>query len=247
MMTALTSSWDFPYLHQKQQEKRWLRTSDNSRDAHNVRNLVGQRMGILGYGSIGRQIARLAKAFGMEVFAYTATPKETLEARRDDGYVVRGTGDAEGVMPSKWFSGVNRESLHRFLDQDLDMLVLCVPSTTKTASLIGAQEFDILTKCGRKPFLTNVSRGTAVDQDILINMLKSGKLQGAALDVQDPEPLPPDHPLWDAPNVTISPHMSAGGVTDIYMGRVFEVLSLNIACMKADQPLLNAVNRSVGY
>lgn len=204
-------------------------------------------MGILGYGSIGRQIARLAKAFGMEVFAYTATPRETPEARRDYGYVVPGTGDAEGVVPSEWFSGTDRESLHHFLGQDLDMLVLCVPSTTKTASLIGAQEFEIITKSGCRPFLTNVSRGTAIDHDILIDMLKCGKLRGAALDVQDPEPLPPDHPLWDAPNVTISPHMSAGGVTDIYMSRVFEVLSLNIARMKADQPLLNAVNRSVGY
>ena len=78
-------------------------------------------------------------------------------------------------------------------------------------------------------------------------MLRSGKLRGAALDVQALEPLPPDHPLWDAPNITIHPHISAGGVTDIYMGRVFEILSLNIERMMQGQPLLNAVNKYIGY
>ena len=129
MMTALTSNWDFAYLHSKQQEHRWLRTAGTGRDAHCVQGLVGQRMGILGYGSIGRQIGRLARAFGMEVFAYTATPRETAESRRDHGYVVPGTGDANGEIPSKWFSGTDTTSLHNFLDQELDMLVLCVPST----------------------------------------------------------------------------------------------------------------------
>ena len=128
-MTALTSSWDFSYLHSKQLEHRWLRTSGSDRDAHNVRGLVGQRIGILGYGSIGRQIGRLAKAFGMEVLAYTASRKTTAEARRDPGYVVPGTGDADGIVPSAWFSGTNTASLHEFLGQSLDMLVLCVPST----------------------------------------------------------------------------------------------------------------------
>lgn len=129
MMTALALSWDFPYLHEKQQQHRWLRTSGSGRDAHNIHNLVGQRMGILGYGSIGRQIARIAVAMGMEVLAYTATPKQTPEARMDHGYVVPGTGDVEGRFPSKWFSGTATSSLHEFLDQDLDVLVLCVPST----------------------------------------------------------------------------------------------------------------------
>jgi phosphoglycerate dehydrogenase-like enzyme len=129
MMTALAFTWDFPYLQQKQKEHRWLRTSDNSRNGHNVQGFVGQRIGILGYGSIGRQIARLAKALGMEVFAYTASARHTPESRMDTGYVVTGTGDVTGEIPVQWFSGMDRASLHHFLAQDLDMLVLCTPST----------------------------------------------------------------------------------------------------------------------
>jgi phosphoglycerate dehydrogenase-like enzyme len=129
MMTALAFNWDFSYLNEKQKQHRWLRTSDGGRDAHAVNGIVGQRIGILGYGSIGRQIARLARAFGMEVFTYTATPKKSPESKMDTGYVIPGTGDVNGEIPARWFSGTDKASLHDFLGQDLDMLVLCTPST----------------------------------------------------------------------------------------------------------------------
>jgi phosphoglycerate dehydrogenase-like enzyme len=122
-----------------------------------------------------------------------------------------------------------------------------VSPSKQTANLLGKQEFDILCGSGRKPFLTNISRGAAIDQEVLIDYLHSGKLRGAALDVQDPEPLPPDHPLWDAPNVIVTPHMSVGGVTDAYIGRVFEILASNVQRERDGKPLLNAVNRAVGY
>ena len=114
--------------------------------------------------------------------------------------------------------------------------------------MLGTAEFDILCRSGRKSFITNISRGTAIDQEVLIKALKNGDIRGAALDVTAPEPLPPDHPLWDAPNVVIHPHISAGGgATDVYMDRVFEVLSINMQRQKESLPLLNAVNKSVGY
>lgn len=113
VMTALASSWDFAHLQHKQESRNWLRTP-LGKDAHNVRNMAGQRVGILGYGSIGRQVGRLANALGMEVFAYTATPKETPEARMDRGYIVPGTGDPEGSIPSKWFSKLLCVKAHSF-------------------------------------------------------------------------------------------------------------------------------------
>lgn len=66
---------------------------------------------------------------GMEVLAFTATPKDTPEKRRDDGYIVPGTGDPEGEVPSEWYSGLDKDSLHDFLNKDIDMLVLTLPLT----------------------------------------------------------------------------------------------------------------------
>jgi lactate dehydrogenase-like 2-hydroxyacid dehydrogenase len=92
-----------------------------------VADRVGKRVGILGYGSIGRQVARVATAMGMDVIAYTASPRKTPESRRDGGWIVPGTGDPEGVLPSAWYSG--KEDLHEFLRQEIDLLVVGVPLT----------------------------------------------------------------------------------------------------------------------
>jgi hypothetical protein len=74
-------------------------------------------------------VARVAKAMGMDVIAYTASPRLTPESKRDDGFIVPGTGDPEGEFPSAWYSGTDKESLHKFLGQDIDLLVLAVPLT----------------------------------------------------------------------------------------------------------------------
>ena len=66
---------------------------------------------------------------GMDVYAFTASPKETLEARRDSGYSIPGTGDPDGTIPSKWYSGLEKSSLREFLQQDMDIVVLCLPLT----------------------------------------------------------------------------------------------------------------------
>jgi hypothetical protein len=74
-------------------------------------------------------VARVAKAMGMDVIAYTASPRPTAESKRDDGFIVPGTGDPEGQFPSAWYSGTDKESLHTFLGQEIDLLVLAVPLT----------------------------------------------------------------------------------------------------------------------
>ncbi|KAL1894031.1 hypothetical protein Sste5346_006173 [Sporothrix stenoceras] len=168
---------------------------------------VGLRMGILGYGSIGRQCARLAQALGMEMYAYTRTERATPESRKDTGYCVPGTDDSDGQIPSRWFCGAVRDDIDHFLGHDLDMLVISLPLTESTHNLISYKQFAIFSK--KKTFVSNTARGPYVDKQALITALETGQIRAAALDVTDPEPLPQDHALWKAPNLFISPHSNS--------------------------------------
>ena len=186
----------------------------------------------------------------MDVYAYTASKRDTAEKKRDNGYIVPGTGDKEGLVPSKWFSGTDKESLHDFLGSGLDVLVVSLPLTKKTTGLLGKKEFEILAK--KNAFMINISRGKILVQDELISALKSfddseGKegLRGAALDVTDPEPLPDGHPLWTAPNAIVTPHISGNSVA--YAGRAAEVLELNLGRYAKGEALANLVDRDRGY
>ena len=204
-------------------------------------------MGIAGYGSIGRQVARVFVAMGSEVVAYTAGARATAEARRDQGYIVPGTGDAEGVYPSAWFSGTSMEALYTFLRAELDCLIICLPLTDATRHLLGREEFEVLKEGngGKGCFLVNISRGGIVRQGELVECLNDGTLAGAALDVTEPEPLPEGDELWDAKNVIISPHVS--GLGREYMGRAYDVLMVNLGRLENGKPLVNEVKRKRGY
>lgn len=194
-------------------------------------------------------VAHVAVAMGMTVYAYTASPRHTPESRRDTGYIVPGTGDPDGTLPVYWHHGRSKAALHEFLSLDLDHLVICLPLTPQTTHLLGAEEYSILsshcTRQGRKPYLTNISRGKTIDQDALIASLESGELSGAALDVTDPEPLPKDHPLWDAPNLQLSPHISSLGIE--YIPRSLDVLKVNLGKMEKGERLINVFERRKGY
>ena len=185
----------------------------------------------------------------MTVHAYTASPRPTPESRHDNGFIVPGTGDPDGSIPISWHHGTDKESIHAFLSLGLDHLVVSLPLTPQTTHLLGAEEFALLSKnCTNlhsKPYVTNISRGKVLDQDALIEALKSGVLGGAALDVTYPEPLPKDHPLWEAPNVQISPHIS--GLGREYIPRSLDIVKLNIERMAKGLPLINAYGRGKGY
>jgi len=199
--------------------------------------------GILGYGAIGRQCARVVKAFGMDVLAYTMRERSTPEARFDDSYVVLGTGDPEGFLPSKWFHGTTKESLNEFLGQDLDLLVVSLPLTSLTKNMIAKEQFDILAK--RKAFVSNIGRGPIVNTADMIEALEKGTIRGAALDVTDPEPLPKDHPLWLAPNVFITPHVSFQSRSR--GRRVLEILECNLERLAEGKSLVNCVDKDLGF
>jgi phosphoglycerate dehydrogenase-like enzyme len=177
----------------------------------------------------------------MEVFAYTRNEKATPALRRDTGYNIPGTGDPEGLIPSKWYHGTSKEAINEFLSQDFDILVLCLPLTSETRKLLSAEQFALLSR--KKTFVSNVSRGPLIDQDALIHALTTGQIRGAALDVTDPEPLPSDHPLWKAPNLLITPHVS--WKSDDYWARLLDLFGKNLTRLKEGQPLLNRINRKL--
>lgn len=211
--------------------------------ASKVEDSTATRMGILGYGAIGRQCARLADAMGMEVYAYTRTEKATAASRRDDSYCVGKTGDPEGLIPSKWFHGDSRAAVDDFIGQDLDILVVSLPLTESTRGIVGARQFEIMSR--KKTFLSNIARGGHVDQDALIRALETGLIRGAAVDVTDPEPLPSDHPLWKAPNLLITPHVS--WLSNHYWNRILDILEINLGRLSLAEPLINVVNRQHNY
>ncbi|KAI9369395.1 hypothetical protein BJX61DRAFT_150136 [Aspergillus egyptiacus] len=246
VLNWLAASRKYSYTYENQKKHIW---APNEAYAQGVHDQVGKKVGILGYGSIGRQIARVAIALGMTVHAYTASPRPTPESRRDPHYIVPGTGDPDGTLPTSWHDGSSKASLHSFLSLGLDHIVVCLPLTPQTTRILGAEELAVLAANKNpkhpSPYLTNIARGKVIDQDALIASLKSGELSGAALDVTDPEPLPEDHPLWEAPNVQISPHVSALG--EEYFIRSFDIVRENWERMKRGEPLINEYKRGRGY
>ncbi|KAF2662840.1 hypothetical protein K491DRAFT_584413 [Lophiostoma macrostomum CBS 122681] len=241
IMLNLVHSHNYIQLYEQQKKKEWVQSKGAQ-----VRDGVGRRVGVLGYGSIGRQVARLAQALGSDVIAYTASPRKTPESRRDNGFIVPGTGDPEGSIPSAWYSGLDKKSLHEFLRQEIDLLVLSVPLTKDTQHFLSTDEFELLHKSNPNgTYVANISRGGIIDQPALIKALESKQISGAALDVADPEPLPSDDPLWDAPNVLITPHIS--GMSTVYAERAFGVLRENLRRRRDGKNFVNQVDRKRGY
>ena len=199
-----------------------------------TRELRGKTLGILGYGAIGREVARLATAFGMRVLA-------TLRSGRDasfDGWTPVGTGDPIGSIPARFY---DLSELHTFLPE-CDMLVLALPLSAQTHHLIGQAE---LTLMRRHAFLVNIGRGPLIDHAALVTALQTQRIGGAALDVTEPEPLPADSPLWKLENAIITPHIS--GMSAYYDARIVELFCENLRRYLAGEALLNLVQRDLGY
>lgn len=176
----------------------------------------------------------------MDVHAFTLHEKATLESRKDESFTEPGLGDPNGETPSRWFHG--KEQLNEFLS-GLDLLVITLPLTSLTRGMIAREQFQILGK--RKAFVSNAGRGPIVNTDDLVDALNDGTLKGAALDVTDPEPLPPGHALWKAKNVIITPHVS--GNSTHYNERALKILRENLKRRYEGRPVINRVNRSLGY
>jgi phosphoglycerate dehydrogenase-like enzyme len=182
--------------------------------------LNGQLLLIVGYGSIGRELARRARAFDVRVWGVTRS----------------GNGDAthaEKIVPA--------DQLDQVLPQ-ADYVVIAAPETHETAHLMNAAR---ITKMKPGARLINVGRGSLLDEAALLNALQSGALAGAALDVTATEPLPPNSPLWKAPNLFITPHTSA--VSDRLWVRQADTLVQLLERWFDGRELFNQVDFSRGY
>jgi phosphoglycerate dehydrogenase-like enzyme len=196
--------------------------------------LRGSTLGIIGYGSIGREVGRIARCFGMQVVA----TKRSVSQMRDVGYAVHGIGDREGTLLDKTFPP---ERLSEMLGL-CDYVVVTVPLTPETRKLIGEAQ---LRAMKRSAYLVNISRGGTVDEGALIKALREGWIAGAGLDVFEEEPLPSDSPLYDLENVVLSPHVS--GFTLRYDERASDLFAENLCRYLAGEPLLNLVDKERGY
>ena len=195
----------------------------------------GATLGIIGYGSIGRELARIAtSAFGMRVLALKRDPSQ----RVDTGYALPGTGDPTGVLPEAWLSPSELPALL----QRSDVVVMCAPLTRETRGMIGARELAAM-----KPsaYFINVGRGPTVDESALAAAVGEGRIAGAAVDVFAQEPPPANHPLYRVDNVIVSPHVS--GFLASYDDRCAELFAENLRRFVGGEPLVNLVDRAKGY
>jgi len=184
--------------------------------------LHSKTVGIVGLGSIGHEIARLSKSFGMRVLAVRRSEGKAKTAR----YV-------DDIFP--------REQLKQMLSES-DFIVLTVPLTAETHKVISEQEFRSM-----KPtaYLINVARGNVVDEEALVRALEENRIAGAALDVFAVEPLPASSRLWDLSNVIFSPHI-AGGMEG-YAEQANDIFCENLKRYLAGKKLLRIVDKQKGY
>jgi phosphoglycerate dehydrogenase-like enzyme len=196
--------------------------------------LRGATLGIVGYGSIGREVARLAHGFGMRILATKHDPRHV----EDTGYRIEGTGDPNGELPARIYPSAATRSML----PECDFIIISAPLTEETYHLIDRAAFKAM-----KPtaYLVNIARGELVDQVALIEALQKGWIAGAGLDVFELEPLPPDSPLWKMDNVILSPHVA--GFTPEYDRRAIDLFTANLRRYLDGQKLINTVDCRRGY
>lgn len=196
----------------------------------------GRTVLVVGAGSIGREVGRLARAAGMRVLGVAR------RARKAVGGEAGARKAADRGSPDAAFERVvGIDELHAVLPE-ADYVVLALPLTSETRGLVGA---DALARMKRTARLVNIGRGAVVDEAALVDALRSGRIAGAALDVFADEPLPADHPFWDLPGVIVSPHMS-GDFTG-WRDAVSALFVENFRRWLAGAPLLNVVDKARGY
>lgn len=205
----------FPLFYREQERHSWRGWETRP----TFFELTGQTVLLLGTGAIGKAIAERLRPFGCRV----------IGARRNGGAI-------DG------FDDVVRIDEVAPVLPEVDHVVSSLPLTPATERIVD-RAFIQAMKPGS--YFHNVGRGRTVDQDALIEALRSGHLAGAGLDVTDPEPLPEDHPLWDAPNVIITGHTS--GNSPLFSARGAEVLRENLRRYRAGEELLNVVDLEAGY
>lgn len=214
VMMCLAIARRLPQLLDLQRERTWqpLRGTE----------LGGLTVGIVGYGSIGVEVARLLEPFGTRIMATRRHPERGASGQRNVDVL-----------------GIDR--LHDLLRAS-DIVVIAAPLTDATAGLIGMAELQAMPS---HAWLVNIARGRLVDEVALRRGLAAGWISGAVLDVFDEEPLPAESPLYDTPNLVITPHTSWS--SDRVVERSIDLFVANLERYIADQSLENLVDLEAGY
>jgi phosphoglycerate dehydrogenase-like enzyme len=231
LMSILSLGHKLPLMMADKAEKEW---AEEGWRRFNPLELRDSTVGIVGYGSIGRQVANVCKALGANILVV----KRDLKILQDDGFRLEGTGDPEADLADRIYPPEAIGSMSEICD----FLVITLPLTKDTRGLIGERVFNTMKEGS---FLIDVSRGGVVDHGALVEALNDGKLAGAALDVFPVEPLPSSSPLWEMGNVFLSPHIS--GSTARYRELALELFVENMQRYLSDQPLLNQFIVERGY
>ena len=188
-----------------------------------IHSLHGARITVLGTGDIGTEFARRAQAFHpAAIHGVRRTVRESDPAFTD----IHAIAELDALLP------------------ETDLLVMALPSTAETAGVLSRERLALLPKGA---YVVNVGRGTAVDQDALIDALNDGHLAGASLDVVVPEPLPADHPLRSAKNLLLTPHVAGNMTLGYTCGKSVQMFCDDLDNYVSGRPLAHLVDRKKGY
>lgn len=187
-----------------------------------VRSIEGSTVLVLGMGDIGGEFGRRVKALGAHVIGVRRTDTRCPDYADE----VHLTTDLDRLLPMA------------------DVVAITLPGTKETAGLLDRRRIGLM-----KPgaVVLNVGRGIVIDTEALCDALESGHLGGAGLDVTDPEPLPPDHRLWDIPNAVITPHISGFYHLPETLERIIQISASNLKAFAEGKPMRNIIDFSTGY
>jgi phosphoglycerate dehydrogenase-like enzyme len=214
--------------HERKIFKRFEDQKNKLWDETETGTLLGKTIGLLGVGSIGAEVARAAKFFGMNVRGYTRGSETSSHV---DKYfhalspLLAGEGQGEGILD---------------FANGLDYLVNILPNTVDTRKIINA---DLLNALPSHALVINVGRGNAVDESALIEALNQNKIAGAVLDVFEREPLPKDHPFWTTPNLLMTFHTAAPSLAE----DISKIFIENYKLFNEGKPLKYQVDFEKGY
>jgi phosphoglycerate dehydrogenase-like enzyme len=231
MMGFLAMGHRLPLVFTNQVKADWPRDRWERFQTQELRNST---VGIVGYGSVGREIARLLQPYHVKILAV----KRDLMHPEDSSYFIDGLGDPAGDLFTRLYP---MEALGSVL-KECDFVTVNLPLTNQTKEIIKAEHLEMM-----KPsaYLVVVGRGGVIDQDALADLLNSRKIAGAVLDTFPDEPLLPNSPFWKMPNVIVSPHVS--GISPRYDGRCMVLFAENIRRYLGGEEMLNLYRADLGY
>lgn len=187
-----------------------------------IRSIIGSHMVLLGTGDIGSHTARRLKALGASVTGVCRSGRSAETA-------------FDRVVPLEELADILPRA---------DALIMALPATAETNGILSRARIALLPPTA---FVINVGRGAAVDQDALVEALRARRIAGAALDVMTPEPLPPDHPLWECPNTILTPHVAGNMSLELTCDLDVDMFCTDLRRYATGMPLLHAVDRTRGY